>query len=143
MEPATISAWLKLCRYCFGLWPHRKHRVLVVEDDPLAQRTICYLLQRTKTQFDIVTTRDGAIASALARQYSIALIDIRLSNGESGLQIARELIQMNGNRRRFHVILTPGLMEDILLWPTGMLIGVLGKPITTESLEDALAMTRP
>jgi CheY-like chemotaxis protein len=143
MEPATISAWIKVGRYCLSLWPSRKHRVLVVEDDTLEIQLISYLLQRTKTPFDIVTTREGAIASARARQYSIALIDIRLQNGESGLQIAKELIRMNGNRRRFNVILTPGLMEDILSWPSGTLIGVLGKPITTESLEDALAMTRP
>src|SRR5258705_10503724 len=72
------------------------HRVLVVEDDPLAREAITNGLEAAG--YEVRAKADGLSAERAAATFAadVALVDMRLSPGHDGVVVARRLSESHG-----------------------------------------------
>jgi CheY-like chemotaxis protein len=74
----------------FGKRPHTVKRLLIVEDEPLVAFDNEHIL--AEEGFTVVATVDhtaAAIAALESEQIDLVLADLRLSDGDSGIDVAR------------------------------------------------------
>jgi two-component system, response regulator PdtaR len=112
-------------------------RLLIVEDEAL----VAMHLQMLVTEFGYqvcasATSAAGAIAQAAVHNPDVVLMDVRLADGSSGIEAAREIYARHGVRCIF---LSANLDEAI---KTAVLpyepIDYLGKPVLPIMLQRAL-----
>ncbi|AYG61807.1 response regulator [Rhizobium jaguaris] len=101
-----------------------KHRVLIVEDNPL----IAIDLQETIHELGYPTSgiaHDFDSARRLAPHSDFALVDVNLSDGETGPRIGRYLSDEFG----IAVVMVTGNPEAVHSGISGI-VGVVSKPVT-------------
>lgn len=73
----------------------KKHYILVVEDNPDWRLTLTGILSEAGFEVDSVSSKQEALSCLLAKNYDIALLDIRLDdsdeNNDDGLMLAEEI----------------------------------------------------
>ena len=73
----------------------KKHNILVVEDNPDWRLTLKGILSEAGFGVDSVSSKDEALSSLLAKNYDVALLDIRLDDSDEsnddGLLLAEEI----------------------------------------------------
>jgi len=131
-----LSLGLKLLP--FLRWK-RKRCILIVEDDPRDAELTAAKIARLGWQCDIVTSAEGAYPLLLSRAHSVVLLDIRLPY-ESGVHLASRIVK---TAPWAHVVLMPGIAEDLASIPCSVYFGLIAKPITEESLKHVFEKPRP
>src|ERR1700680_4648395 len=89
--------------------PHAGKRILVVEDNELNMKLLNDVLEAHG--YDVLTTGEGAVAVAWARQYKpdLILMDLQLPD-MSGLEVTRQL-KANAETRKIPIVgVTPFAM---------------------------------
>jgi CheY-like chemotaxis protein len=106
--------------------------VMIVEDESLIAMELERIAQSTghRTIGPLSTVEQ---ALAYAPKADIALVDIGLSDGQSGTQLARRLIDRYG----MEVIFVTGNPESVRGWSDGV-AAVVAKPFTDEILSAAI-----
>ena len=112
--------------------------VLVVEDNALASRMACEVLQDNECASDLAENGQDAIQKAKENQYDLILMDIGLPDMD-GLEVARQIRQQETGEKTPIVALTGHLSDskknDCL--KAGMQ-EMLSKPLTNDILRKAL-----
>ena len=114
--------------------PDARHRLLVVEDEPLVRELI--VLELEDAGYDVVEAEDGPTALKLLREHAdIALLftDIRLPGGLTGWDIAEKARAI---RPDLPVIYTTGYSSDELRLVAGA--HFLKKPYRPHMVIDAI-----
>jgi CheY-like chemotaxis protein len=112
----------------------RGRRILVVEDEGLVALEIETLL--TGAGHEVVGTaaeRTGALALAHAERPDLALVDVRLAKGDSGLDLAADLTAL-----RVPVLLVTGNCPQEL--GRAVALGCLHKPFNERQLLTAVSL---
>lgn len=108
-------------------------KVLIVEDENIIALELERIAQEAGHQtIGPVSTVEQALAHA--KRSDVALVDLGLSDGMSGAQLARRLIDRHG----VDVIFVTGSPENVGHGIEGAL-GVIPKPFTDERIASALA----
>ncbi|MBB4234119.1 response regulator [Rhizobium esperanzae] len=108
-------------------------KVLIVEDENIIALELERIAQEAGHQtIGPVSTVEQALAHA--QRSDVALVDLGLSDGMSGAQLARRLI----DRHRVDVIFVTGSPENVGHGIEGAL-DVIGKPFTDERIAGALS----
>lgn len=114
--------------------PATSRRILIVEDEALVAMDIEAVLDDAGcTIIGSADTIDGAIALAEAQTPSLALVDMRLSRGDSGMDAAARFKAMG-----IPVVFMTGNCPDMA--GDGNAIGCLHKPFNDRSLTQAVAI---
>ncbi|WP_029007599.1 PhyR family response regulator anti-anti-sigma factor [Azospirillum halopraeferens] len=109
--------------------------ILIVEDDAI----IAFDLAETVRSMGHIVcgtaaTMDEALGLAAEHTPTLALMDIRLAEGDNGIEVAREL-----RRQRFlPVIFVTAFPEDVVRRGVEYLGPVIPKPFTREQIEQAI-----
>ncbi|MDR6774529.1 response regulator [Azospirillum sp. BE72] len=109
--------------------------ILIVEDDAI----IAYDLAETVRGMGHIVcgnaaTMDEALALAAEHRPTLALMDIRLADGDNGLEVARELRA----RRFLPVIFVTAFPDDLAKHGLEHLGPVIPKPFTRDQIEQAI-----
>ncbi len=109
--------------------------ILIVEDDAI----IAYDLAETVRGMGHIVcgnaaTMDEALALAAEHRPTLALMDIRLADGDNGLEVAREL----RSQRFLPVIFVTAFPEDLARQGLEHLGPVIPKPFTRDQIEQAI-----
>ncbi len=109
--------------------------ILIVEDDAI----IAYDLAETVRGMGHVvcgnaTTMEESLALAVEHRPTLALLDIRLADGDNGLEVARELRA----RRFLPVIFVTAFPDDLAKNGLEHLGPVIPKPFTRDQIEQAI-----
>lgn len=109
--------------------------VMIVEDEALLSLDLEQTLVDAGLEVvGIAATEKQALSLAEARQPDLALVDIQLSDGPSGIRIARQLAVQGRTSVVFMTANTAMLPEDF-----AGAIGVIAKPYMTSGVNAALA----
>lgn len=113
----------------------RNHRrILLVEDDPVAQRIVGHILERAGYQVDAVGSGDAAIAVAASCSYSLVLMDLQMP-GKDGIETTAELRKLPGYAHVPVLALTAHTGEEFRTFVREQgLQGFLSKPVRSEEL---------
>lgn len=109
-------------------------RILIIEDEALVAMELRFVLE--DLGYDVVdTVADAASARRIARETDIdlALVDIHLSDGPTGVALGRELGQDCGVSVLF-MTANPGMVRDGVAGA----IGVLSKPTDEHAVQTAV-----
>ena len=106
-------------------------RILVVEDEALVALEMEFILEANHEVVGIADTKRAALAVVEHEKPELALVDIRLAEGDSGLEVADELAR-RGVPTVFVTGNCPGLGNDVAL-------ACLHKPFTQAQLLNAVA----
>ncbi|RPH41426.1 MAG: response regulator, partial [Burkholderiales bacterium] len=110
--------------------------VLVVDDEPAVRAGTRFVLEDRGCRVSVAADPAEAMDAALADRPDVALIDLRLARGESGLQLAARL---RGRWSGLAVVMIGGdLPQQAVEVATAAGLPVLGKPIEAERLVRAL-----
>ncbi|MBB72786.1 MAG: hypothetical protein CMF50_10380 [Legionellales bacterium] len=108
--------------------------ILLVEDDPIAAKVGCLILQELGCNVDLVVTGGDAIAKALAHDYDIVVMDIGLPD-MTGLTVAQ---QITACKSQTIIALTGhGRMSSIEAEKAGIAKVIL-KPLTSDKAQEIL-----
>ncbi len=113
----------------------RRLRVLVVEDEAFIALDTTELLEQAGHEVcGTAADREEALRLAGRDRPDVALVDLRLADGPTGLEVSRELRERHGTV----CILTTAYPRE--LWPGGPhgALGRLGKPYVPEALGGAI-----
>lgn len=116
----------------FDKRPHSVKRLLVVEDEPLVAFDNEHLL--TESGFEVVATVDrvaDAVAVIEAQKIDLVLADVRLSEGDDGIDVARA-----AQARGVPVLFVSGHCP---LEAQQLAVGCLAKPYRQRDLLDAIS----
>jgi len=109
-------------------------RILVVEDDAVAQRIVAHMLARGKFQADTVGSGEAALAAASVRRYDLILMDLQMP-GMDGIQAAEAIRSLPGYANVPIVALTAHTTEEYRVFSRQHgLDGFLSKPVRSEEL---------
>ncbi len=112
---------------------HEK-RILLVEDDTVAQRIVAHMLARANLQVDAVGSGDAAVAVASARRYDLILMDLQMP-GKDGIQTAAEIRRIPGYEAVPIIALTAHTTEEYRTFAREQgLQGFLTKPVRSADL---------
>lgn len=114
-------------------------KVLIVEDELLIAMDLEMAVTKLGHEVcGIAASASDAIAQATAHQPDVTLMDIRLANGSSGAEAAREIYARHGLRCIFLSANLDGATQAALgaVAP----IAFLGKPFLPTALQRALAI---
>ena len=109
-------------------------RILIIEDEALVAMELRFVLE--DLGYDVVdTVADAASARRIARETDIdlALVDIHLSDGPTGVALGRELGQDFGVSVLF-MTANPGMVREGVAGT----IGVLSKPTDEQAVQTAV-----
>ncbi len=140
----SISIPLRLVRELAGPEPAKppakpepsagRKRILLVEDDTVAQRIVAHMLARGNFQVDAVGSGDAALAVAATRRYDLILMDLQMP-GKDGIQTAAEIRRLPGYQTVPIVALTAHTTEEFRTFTREQgLQGFLTKPVRSEEL---------
>ncbi|MDO1560448.1 response regulator [Brevundimonas sp. 2R-24] len=105
-------------------------RILIVEDEwVVAMELEMLLTDQGHSVVGIAADADAAREIALTNQLDLALVDIHLADGPTGMEVGRELANEHG-ATVVYVTANPGLMREGIAGT----IGVLPKPTDEESI---------
>lgn len=115
-------------------------RILLVEDDVVAQRIVAHMLSRSQFQVDAVGSGDAAIAVAAARFYDLILMDLQMP-GKDGVETATEIRRLPGYEQVPIVALTAHTTEEYRTFTREHgFQGFLSKPVRAEELLAAVRL---
>jgi len=109
-------------------------RILVVEDEALVAMELRFVLE--DLGHDVVgTAADSAMAHSLAdgQDIDLALVDIHLSDGITGIELGRELATRHG-ATVIYITANPSMLGDGIAG----VIGVLSKPTDERAVQTAV-----
>lgn len=139
--------WLVLLEYAVKLLPwfkpllrKRARCLLIIEDYGPDAHFLESLIRNAGYKSHTVTMADSAyeLIAATPKKYPIVFIDLRLPQ-MSGWDFVRVL------QRDFpdiHCVMVPGQMYDLENLPANLYVGVIGKPVSIESVEAVIRKTR-
>lgn len=109
-------------------------RILIIEDEALVAMELQFVLEDLGHQV-VGTAADAASAREIARenQIDLALVDIHLSDGPSGVALGRELAEDQAVTVLF-VTANPGMVRQGLAGA----VGVLSKPTDERGVQAAV-----
>jgi len=114
-------------------------RILLVEDDTVAQRIVAHMLGRAGYHVDAAGSGDAAIALASEGRYDLILMDLQMP-GKDGIETAAEIRRLPGYAKAPIIALTAHTTEEYRGYALSQgLQGFLTKPVRSEEL---LAMVR-
>lgn len=119
------------------LFPPKKARLLMLDDDPSMQRLMSMLLRRSGYRVDVVSAGSEAIREIGKNDYDGLLLDI-MTPTEGGMTVIRHLRESNPALLK-RVLLVTGSPESVLRSVMGEVHGVLYKPFDNVALLDAVA----
>lgn len=109
-------------------------RILIVEDEALVAMELGLLLEDMGHEIaGFATTRDTALALARDTSIDLALVDIHLSDGPTGVEVGRTLAEQG-----ISVLFVTG-NPDMIAAAAHPVVGVLAKPADQALIEDAVA----
>jgi len=112
----------------------REKRILLVEDDTVAQRIVAHMLAKGNFHVDAVGSGDAALAVAAARRYDLILMDLQMP-GKDGIQTASEIRRIPGYQTVPIVALTAHTTEEFRSFTREQgLQGFLTKPVRSDEL---------
>ena len=109
-------------------------RILIIEDEALVAMELRFVLE--DLGYDVVgTAADARSARSIAREtvIDLALVDIHLSDGPTGIELGRELGQEQGVTVLF-MTANPGMVRNGVAGT----IGVLSKPTDEHAVQSAV-----
>ncbi|MCS7315653.1 MAG: response regulator [Bryobacteraceae bacterium] len=113
---------------------HEQRRILLVEDDPVAQRIVGHILERAGYQADAVGSGDAAVAVAAARPYHLILMDLQMP-GKDGIETTAEIRRLPGYASVPVIAFTAHTGEEFRAFAREQgLQGFLSKPVRSEEL---------
>lgn len=109
-------------------------RILIIEDEALVAMELRYVLEDLGHEV-VGLAADAPTARSLAREghVDLALVDIHLSDGPTGIELGRELGQQEGVTVLF-MTANPGMVRDGVAGT----IGVLSKPTDERAVQTAV-----
>ncbi|HEV7229076.1 response regulator [Brevundimonas sp.] len=109
-------------------------RILIIEDEALVAMELRFVLEDLGHEV-VATVGDARSARAIAAQSEIdlALVDIHLSDGPTGVEVGRELGQDMGVTVLF-MTANPGMVRDGVAGT----VGVLTKPTDERAVQTAV-----
>jgi len=109
-------------------------RILIIEDEALVAMELRFVLEDLGHEV-VATVADAATARRIVREEDVdlALVDIHLSDGPTGVALGRELGQELGVSVLF-MTANPGMVRDGVAGT----IGVLSKPTDERSVQTAV-----
>lgn len=109
-------------------------RILIIEDEALVAMELRFVLEDLGHHV-VATVADARSARAVAAgtQIDLALVDIHLQDGPSGIELGRELGQENGVSVLF-MTANPGMVREGVAGT----IGVLTKPSDERAVQTAV-----
>lgn len=112
----------------------QQKRILLVEDDPVAQRIVAHMLGRENFQVDAVGSGEAAIAVVAARHYDLILMDLQMP-GKDGVETAAEIRRIPRYQDVPIIALTAHTAEEYRTFTRERgLQGFLTKPVRSEEL---------
>lgn len=119
--------------------------VLVAEDDPVNGRLMLYLLEGMGHEVVLVRTGDQAVSAFNDREFDAAIMDVRMP-GLSGPDAARRILRNTSSRGSTPVLI--GMTASTASWDRDACVSAgmracLVKPLSTESIREALAIPAP
>jgi CheY-like chemotaxis protein len=109
-------------------------RILLVEDDTVAQRIVAHMLGRAGYQVDAAGSGDAAIALASEVGYDLILMDLQMP-GKDGIETAAEIRRLPGYQKVPIIALTAHTTEEFRSFTLAQgLEGFLTKPVRSEEL---------
>lgn len=113
-------------------------RILAVEDNPDTQLLLRYLL-RPRYDVEIVTHVDDALDAAKNQAFDLLVLDINLGEARTGIDLLRELRQLDTYRTTPALALTAYAMPgDRERFESSGFSQYISKPFTRKELYDAL-----
>lgn len=109
-------------------------RILIVEDEALVAMELRFVLE--DLGYEVAgTAADARTAHRLAREtvVDLALVDIHLSDGPTGVELGRELAQGSGVTV-LYMTANPGMLREGVAGT----IGVLSKPTDERAVQSAV-----
>lgn len=109
-------------------------RILIIEDEALVAMELRFLLEDLGHEV-VGTAADArtALRLTLETDVDLALVDIHLSDGPTGIELGRELAQQRGVTVVF-MTANPGMVRDGVAGT----IGVLSKPADERAVQTAV-----
>lgn len=109
-------------------------RILIIEDEALVAMELRFVLEDLGHQV-VGTAADAPTARDLVRDAGVdlALVDIHLSDGPTGIELGRELSQQEGVTVLF-MTANPGMLREGVAGT----IGVLSKPTDEQAVQSAV-----
>lgn len=109
-------------------------RILIIEDEALVALELRFVLE--DLGYEVVGSAmdsDSARRLAAEKPVDLALVDIHLSDGATGIELGRELAQDRGVTV-LYMTANPSMVQD----GVAGCIGVLGKPADERAVEGAV-----
>ncbi|MEN6605764.1 MAG: ATP-binding protein [Bryobacteraceae bacterium] len=117
----------------------RTWRVLVVEDNPVAQRVVGHVLSRGFYEYRCVSSGAEAINTAAAEHFDLVLMDLQMP-GMDGFEAARRLREIPAYAHTPVIALTANSTDDCRrACEQHGLQGFLSKPVESDQVLDTLA----
>lgn len=109
-------------------------RILIIEDEALVAMELRFVLEDLGYDvIGIVATSQSALDVVRENDVDLALVDIHLSDGATGIELGRELAQERGVSVLF-MTANPGMVRDGVAGA----IGVLSKPTDERAVETSV-----
>ncbi len=116
----------------------RPPRILAVEDNPDTQLLLRYLL-RSRYDVEIVTHVDDALEAAHKQEYDLLVLDINLGEERTGIDLLRELRELDAYKTTPALALTAYAMPgDRQRFEDSGFTQYISKPFTRKELYEAL-----
>lgn len=111
-------------------------KILVVEDERIAQKVAMLLLKPLNFDVDVVDTGEKALTAINQKQYDLILMDFGLPDGVKGYDVAQRIKQHEPYAKTPIVGLTAHLKPDELQKALKMgMVECLAKPLTMEAVQ--------
>lgn len=137
MQIAPPLAAERLKRARDGVRGVLTQRVLVVEDNPILALEIgSVIAEMGHVVCGTAATRREALELAESAQPTLALLDIRLADGDSGVDVARRLREDQRTLRTIFVTAFDGDLEELGARHLGQIVR---KPFTVEAIRSAIS----
>ncbi len=119
--------------------PEAGARILLVDDDVVAQRIVAHMLARGRYRVDAVPSGEAALAAAGGRRYDLILMDLQMP-GLDGIETARLIRQLPAYAAAPIIALTAHTGEEYRAFCREQgFEGFLTKPVRSEELLAAVA----
>lgn len=113
-----------------------ERRVLVVDDDPDVRALLAHLLRQSGWQVWVAGDTEAAVDEVTARRFDAVLVDYRLSDGNSAVDVLRRIDVARPGMRDRAIVITGSLTREL----PEELPPVLLKPFSRAELEAAIEL---